>query len=87
MLFLFILVTPFISHAQTTVSGNITTNTTWTAAQSPYIVSSTVNISSGATLTIEPGTIIKFNGPFAYLVANPGAISAHGSATQPIIFT
>src|SRR5437667_5408991 len=48
--------------ADTNVSGSITTNTTWTAANSPYIVNgpSSVSVNSGVTLTIEPGVTVKF---------------------------
>ncbi len=48
--------------ADTNVSGPISTNTTWTAANSPYIVNgaSSITVNSGVTLTIEPGVIVKF---------------------------
>jgi hypothetical protein len=42
------------------VSGVISTNTTWDAANSPYVVTSTVTINQGITLTIETGTTVKF---------------------------
>ena len=41
-----------------TVSGTITSNTTWTC-NNTYLLSGFVYVKSGATLTIEPGTIIK----------------------------
>ena len=44
-----------ISHADTNMSGNITTDTTWTLANSPYIVTGRVQVFEGATLTIEQG--------------------------------
>ena len=37
----------------------ITGNTTWTAANSPYILQNTVTVDVGATLTIEPGVQVK----------------------------
>lgn len=40
------------------VSGDITSNTTWTAGN-VYEISGIVTVKSGATLTIEPGTYIK----------------------------
>lgn len=49
------------SFAQTTVSGQILSNTTWTKAGSPYTCSGLIEIDSNATLTIEPGTIIELD--------------------------
>lgn len=69
------------------VSGDITTNTTWTLANSPYVVSGTMNVQSPATLTIEPGVIVKFQSG-ANLLAQAGAtLTANGTAGSPIIFT
>ncbi|MEL6673605.1 MAG: T9SS type A sorting domain-containing protein [Bacteroidota bacterium] len=43
---------------QTTVSSNITTNTTWTTAGSPYTLTNPITVQSGVTLTINPGVIV-----------------------------
>lgn len=40
------------------ISGEISTNTTWSASKI-YLLKGFVYVSNGATLTIEPGTIIK----------------------------
>ena len=45
-------------QAQTNVSSNITTNTTWTLINSPYIVKSNILVNSGITLNIEPGVVL-----------------------------
>lgn len=74
------------ANAATHVSGNITVNTTWTLAGSPYVVDGSVNVRPGVTLTIEPGVIVKFNGQFGTLWVN-GALSAVGTAGQRIVFT
>ena len=46
--------------ASTVVSGLITTNTTWYKAQSPYIASGDITVSTGVTLKIEPGVTVLF---------------------------
>lgn len=74
-----------------TVTGFITTNTTWTNDK-VWILDGKVVVSAGATLTIEAGTIIKgkegINTLASALIIEKGAyIIANGSATDPIIFT
>lgn len=73
------------------VTSNITTNTTWDAKK-VWILGGRISVTSGATLTIEPGTIIKGQagaGPSAtaLIIARGGKLNAAGTATKPIIFT
>ncbi|TWR29369.1 hypothetical protein FPZ43_10460 [Mucilaginibacter pallidiroseus] len=70
------------------VSGDITTNTTWTADKI-YTLSGFVYVTNGATLTIEPGTIIKGDkATKGTLIITRGAkIEAVGTADKPIVFT
>ncbi len=51
------------SNAASTIitEGEITADTTWTAANSPYVVKSNVTVRDGATLTIEPNATILFD--------------------------
>lgn len=81
-----------------TISGNITSNTTWTADKVYEISGIVAVIGSKTTLTIEPGTFIKAkylgkdaNGnpiPSGVLVITKGTkINAVGTASNPIVFT
>ncbi|HVR42699.1 MAG TPA: hypothetical protein VMS56_04575 [Thermoanaerobaculia bacterium] len=70
-----------------TVSGTISSSTTWTADRR-YILSDFVGVSAGATLTIEPGTVIYGGDGRATLFVQRGAtIMADGTARRPIVFT
>jgi hypothetical protein len=71
-----------------TVKGSITANTIW-AAKNKYLLEGFVYIESGATLTIEPGTIIKGDkSTKATLIVKPGGkLIAEGTKTKPIVFT
>ncbi len=67
--------------------GTIAADTTWTAAAGPYNVTSSINIPSGVTLTIEPGTTIYLGSGVNFTVANGGRLLAEGTPNAPIRFT
>jgi len=52
----------------------ITGNATWSAANGPYILQNMVTVATGATLTIEPGTVVQVAGAFRLHVG--GTLSA-----------
>jgi Secretion system C-terminal sorting domain len=70
------------------VSGEITTNTTWTN-DNIYVLSGFVYVEDGAVLTIQPGTVIKGDKVTkgTLIVTRTGRIIADGTASQPIVFT
>lgn len=74
------------AQADVVVSGKITTNTVWRAAAGPYVIKSTVFVSSNVTLTIEPGTIVKLSGQYTKLSVS-GSLVAIGTADRRIVFT
>jgi hypothetical protein len=76
----------FATNASTMVSGGIFSNTTWTKANSPYIVTDTVVVFPGVTLTIQPGVTIQFAAS-KQLEVRSGKIIAIGTAVDSIIFT
>jgi hypothetical protein len=45
----------------TDVGGNISSNTTWNLAGSPYVVTSSITVDAGVTLTIDTGVEVKFD--------------------------
>ncbi|MFI4854867.1 MAG: right-handed parallel beta-helix repeat-containing protein [Phycisphaerales bacterium JB065] len=74
------------ASGQTLVGGSITSDTTWTLANSPYEMVSTVVVNNGATLTVEPGVIVRGNSNTT-LQVNVGHLSAIGSPGSPILLT
>lgn len=80
--------TPTPTGSTIPVSGDITANTTWTAINK-YVLNGFVYVKSGATLTIEAGTIIKGDkASKGTLIIERGAkIIAVGTSSKPIVFT
>jgi hypothetical protein len=72
--------------AQTNVSGGIYSNTTWTLANSPYIVVDTVVVFPGVTLTIQPGVVVKFEND-KLLEIRQAQLIAVGTFNDSITFT
>jgi hypothetical protein len=73
------------------MSGVTIADRTWTKDLIPYVIYSekatgTVTISSGTTLTIDPGTVIKFAFSYSRFIVN-GTLNANGTASQTIYFT
>ncbi|MFT7197777.1 MAG: hypothetical protein ACI83W_002148, partial [Marinoscillum sp.] len=73
------------------IEGNVATDATW-SADSVYVLGGRIAVTSGATLTIEAGTIIKGQAgtgtnATALIVARGAKLMAVGTAAAPIIFT
>ncbi len=71
-----------------TISGDITANRTLTANKT-WILSGYVRVLNGATLTIEPGTVVRGDKATkgALIVERGAKLMAEGTAAKPIIFT
>ena len=88
------LLSVYSSFAQTLVHGGIYANTTWSLANSPYLMDGSVVVFPGVTLTIEPGVEVKvkengYSGSQYYLetrgtinmIGKPGALISFQSET------
>lgn len=79
-----------VNAAEILVSSDIAASTTWTA-DNTYNLQTQIYVLPGATLTIEPGTIIATtptgNGAGSLAVTRGAKIYANGTANKPIIFT
>jgi len=67
------------------VSGIIGTDTTWSAADSPYCATGNILVEQDVILTVEPGVTVRF-GPTRTLQVDGGLV-ALGTVTQSITFT
>jgi len=77
----------FGSFAQTNLSSSFATNTTLTVANSPYLVTTSINVNDGVTVTIEKGVEIRFNSGvylqvFGTLNAKGVKFTANASTTK-----
>ncbi len=61
-------------------------DTHWTVEESPYLITQTLFVDEGVTLTIDPGVIVKFDGWNTGLSIR-GKIEAQGTESDPIYFT
>ena len=73
------------AYAATTITSDIISDTTWDASGSPFIVSGVIHVSAAATLTINPGVIVKFNQQ-SYIAVD-GEVDAIGDPSNKIYFT
>ncbi len=63
----------------------INEDTTLTKEDGPYVINSSVTIADGVTLTIEPGTIMKFGNGAALIIR--GDLNFSGTEENPVVFT
>ena len=101
VLFPFIFILLSLNLFSIDVQGHITEDTTWSPANNPYIVIDNIFVDPNITLTILPGTVVKFNtstypiGDYEYgdgyteakFMKVSGKLKAEGTAQDSIIFT
>lgn len=77
-----------VNPADYELSGNITGNKILQAGK-PWVIKGYVYVPDGATLTIEPGTVIKGDKATkaSLIIERGGKIMAQGTKEKPIVFT
>jgi hypothetical protein len=73
------------ARADTSHCGTLALSETWSAAGSVHVVTCTVTVPIGVSLTIDPGAIVKFAGG-SQLIVN-GTLDAVGTQANRIYFT
>ena len=76
----------FYVLSQTNVAGGIYQNTTWTLANSPYIVTGSIVVFPGNTLTIQPGVEIQIDNQTntSIYIETRGTLNCVGTDLLPI---
>jgi hypothetical protein len=73
------------------VTGNITLNTTWGPAGCTVNLTGPVLVVAPAVLTVQPGTVVRGvknpANPAALIVTRGAKLDANGTAADPIVFT
>ena len=76
-----------VAHGQTNISGGIYSDTSWSKANNPFIITGTVLLHD-VTLTVQPGVIVKFaNNARLQCSTQNDKIIALGTITDSITFT
>jgi hypothetical protein len=75
-----------LRYTSVTHGGTLTASQTWSAA-TLHLVTSTVVVPDGVTLTIEAGAQLKFSTKTMIDVRSGGRLVAEGTTTLPIAFT
>jgi hypothetical protein len=80
--------TATVGTAEVNVNQDITASVTWTADK-VYLITGDINVDNNSVLTIQPGTVIKFNAGASLTIgySSNATIIANGTAQSPIIFT
>lgn len=73
----------FSTESGTSVSGIISSNTTWQPALSPFILTANVQVAYGVTLAIAPGVVVDGRGRE---IATYGTTQAIGTAASRVQF-
>ncbi len=69
-------------QASTNFSGIITSDVTWTKANSPYVLTGPVEVVTDVTLTIEAGATVNLH---TYYIEVNGTLNARGTTLDPIV--
>lgn len=78
--------------------GSLSADQTWGPEGSPYVIDGTVSVGTGRTLTLLPGTVVKFfpttedpvdptSFNFSMINVSGGRLVADGTAAKPIVIT
>jgi len=74
--------------AETFVTEDISADTIWNKAGSPYVIENSLAILSNATLTIDAGVVVKFESDYGgYPLGVLGGLIINGTENEKVYFT
>ncbi|MFH1861778.1 MAG: right-handed parallel beta-helix repeat-containing protein [bacterium] len=76
---------PFTTGFDETYTPDDSVSGVWTLSNSPYLITGNVIVPENATLTIEPGVEVIFQGNYQFIVE--GRLNAIGTESDSILFT
>jgi len=76
----------YTTPAEPTTCGPLSSNETWTT-NTVHVLTCTVTIPNGKTLTLEPGVVVKVPGNDGFDVSSGGTLSVTGTAPSPVTIT
>lgn len=76
---------PFSARAATVAPESIASDATWTPDRSPYLVYTDLSIAAGATLTIEPGVVVKLDPQGAFDISG-ALVAGSASSSEEVVF-
>src|SRR3989344_4342651 len=85
-----VLLSPLYAGASTLITQeNIAAHPVWTNAESPYTVEGDlyVDLNALASLTIEPGVVVKFASSSSLVVSENVVLNVEGTREEPVYFT
>jgi len=70
-------------------STDIDTSEAWSVSGNPHVVTKLIEVGNGATLTIDPGCVVRFDAGAGIRCgdSSEGAVVAKGTSSGPIFFT
>lgn len=74
-----------LAQESSSVCGMLSGTHIWSAADGPYTVSCNVTVPEGSELTVEPGTVVKFNNNTRLNVY--GTLIVNGTDIEPVYMT
>ena len=76
-----------VVSADTYITNDISVDTMWGPADSPYIIQANIDVINNSTLTMIPGTEVRFDGYYELVVDHGSALHVEGDEFNLVLIT